>query len=163
MRDERAVSVGLNYVLALGISAILISGLLVGLGGFLESQQEQTARTELEVIGEQLVGDIAAADRLVLANDGTPTVELRRSLPPTVVGSTYSIEVVVSAPNAPYLELSANRLDVTVRVPFALSTLPNPGPSDPDPDPTVRLAESTVSGGDVVISYTGGQLVVDHA
>ncbi|SFL08228.1 hypothetical protein SAMN04487950_2345 [Halogranum rubrum] len=156
MRDDRAVSVGLNYVLTLGISAILISGLLLGLSGLLESQQEQTIRTELEVIGEQFAGDLGAADRLVLASDGAPTVELQPSLPQTVTGLSYTLEVVVPPSDSPYLRLSTERPDVTVRVPFTLPTLPGSSPAD-------RLADSVANGGDVVIRYTDGELMVENA
>lgn len=131
-------------MLTLGITALLISGLLVAAGGAVESQREDTTREAMEVVGQQLSSRLMAADRLVAA--GGSEVTVRGSYPETVAGSTYSIVVRSGSPAT--IELTATGTAVSVTVGTATHT---------------PVADATVSGGDVEIVYTGGQLEVRGA
>lgn len=141
---DRATATTLSYVLTLGITALLISGLLVAAGGTVESQREDTTREAMEVVGQQLSARLMAADRLVAA--GGSEVSVRATYPETVAGSTYSIAVRSGSPTT--IELTATGTRVSVTVAAATRT---------------PVGDTTVSGGDVEVVYDGGQLEVRDA
>lgn len=136
---ERAVSTNVGYALTLGIATILITGLVVGGGSFLDKQREQTVEKELTVIGQQLAADISAADRLARTDDAS-TVRIRRDLPDRVVGGAYSVTVVTSGDDE-HLRLVATDQGVTVEL---------------DVQVRKEIVSSTVQGGTVEIVYDAG-------
>ncbi|WP_224269567.1 DUF7266 family protein [Haloprofundus salinisoli] len=146
---DRAVSTTLSYVLALGITGILISGLLVAGGGLVEDQRDRTLENELRVVGQQLAADLETADALVRSAP-SGRVRLARQLPPRVVGSSYVVEIADEDGDGDteMIHLSTSNPDVTVSVSFATRT---------------TVAADSVSGGDVRIVYADGELVVEHA
>lgn len=138
MREEQAAATTLGYVLNLTVATLLVSGLLVAGSGFVSSEREQSVRTELRVVGQQLSGDIGAADRLARSTRGSPVaVEVRRRLPDEVVGVPYYVSVEWNGGN-PYLELSTRDPDVSVRVEVASKT---------------TLTGTNVQGGTIRIAY----------
>lgn len=143
-RTDRATATALSYVLTLGITALLISGLLIAAGGAVDRQREDTTREALEVVGQQLSSRLMAADRL--AATGASEVTVRGAYPDTVAGSTYSIVVRSGPPTE--IEITATGSRVTVTVGVANRT---------------PVAETSVPGGDVEIVLTGGQLEVRSA
>lgn len=146
--DERGVSPVFAYVLTLGISTLLIAGLLVAASGYVEGQRSAVGENELQVIGQQVSADISAADRLSLT-DGATDATVQRQIPRSVVGSSYKLHVRddTEGPTRPYLELTASDPDLSVQVGVALA-----------PDST--LVESTVGGGSIVVQYDGSTLEV---
>lgn len=148
-RNDRGVSTTLSYALTLSITTLLITGLLVGIGGYLDDQRERTVRSELGVIGQQIAADIQAADRF--AQSGDTSFTIRRDLPNDVVGRSYRVAVVVDDPgNDPpldtYLRLTASDPDVVVEVDMVLRT---------------NIAESSFTGGRLSVTYDSGQLEAD--
>lgn len=135
---DRAVSSTLNYVLSLGIMAILVTGLLSAGGGFVEDRQEEVVRSELEVIGQQVASDIQRADRLVTAGDGNEQVTLTQSLPERISGTTYQMSL---EPSGPKLVLKSTDPEISVSV--RLQT-------------TTTLGASSAGGGTVVVTYPSG-------
>lgn len=90
--DRRAVSTTVSYTLTLGISTLLITGLLLAGGTFMETNQKETTRTELTVLAQQLAGLVSSADGLAgSTDDGSFT--MRRELPRRVAGSTYVVRI----------------------------------------------------------------------
>lgn len=130
---SRAVSTNVGYVLTLAVSSLVITGLLVGAGGFIDNQRQQTVRGELETVGQQLATDMGTAGELARTDGSVTTIELRRTLPSRITGLQYAIAIDDDA-----IELSTTDPDVTVRVPLSLS---------------VDVAASTVDGGDLRIVY----------
>ncbi|QLG62799.1 DUF7266 family protein [Halorarum salinum] len=138
-REDRAVSVTVNYVIALALSAILVSGLLVAGGTFLENRQESVTREEFDVLGEQLATGIAETDSM--AATGADELRVAVQLPGSVAESGYLIRVSENAPptdqpgeyvltfSSPVSDVSRN---VTVRT-------------------QVPMAETQVAGGTVVV------------
>ena len=117
--DDRAVSPVFGYVLTLSIATLLVGGLLISAGGFIDDQRRNTGESELQVIGQQVSADIAAADRLNRTT-GADDIRIGRTIPQDVVGSPYTIEVVDGdGPTSPYLELRMEQPDVTVKVGLA--------------------------------------------
>ena len=140
MTGERGVSPVFGYVLTLGISTLLMSGLLIAAGGFVDTQREQTTESELQVIGQQVSADIAAADRLH-RTDGATDVVIRRELPDSVVGSQYTVFVRSDdeGPTDVYLRLRTVRPEVTAEVGVTNET---------------NVAESAAGGGEIEIRVT---------
>jgi hypothetical protein len=115
MTDQRAVSTTLNYALNLSLATLLIAGLLIAGGNFVQDQRKQTIRTELRVIGQQIAADVASVDRLARAEDSVDTASLNRKLPERVADSTYSVKIPDTGP--PYtITLTSTNPDVSVSV-----------------------------------------------
>ena len=149
-RDDRGVSTTLGYVLTLAITTVLVSGLLIAVGGFVSGQNERVTRSELDVVGQRLATDVEAADRLVEAGsaDGgsNATVVVRSRLPERVAGRTYRVAVNESGRGR--LVLSASDPDVSVEVSVVTD---------------VAVANATLGGGPVRIAFDGGKLEVSSA
>ena len=90
--NDRGVSTVVSYVLVLGIVALVASTLVTGFAPFVTTQQHDTVHATLEVLGNDIAGDIDSADRLATEAGDDGTVELRTRLPDRVGGSTYEIE-----------------------------------------------------------------------
>ncbi|WP_254823723.1 DUF7266 family protein [Haloglomus halophilum] len=135
--DDRAVSTTVGYTLSLGISALLISGLLIAGGGFLQDQRVTSTRSELTVIGHQIAADIASADRLV--GTDASNIRVQRNLPDRVTGSAYTVEVVTSGET--HLLLTSAEPEVTVRVDVQTQFISN------------GLEATSVDGGDIQVAF----------
>lgn len=102
-------------MLAIAIVSVLVSGLLIGTGGFLSDQRERAARMELESLGDRIAGELASADRLS-RNGGAVNLTIER--PRTVAGSPYRTTLVRDPDCAgACLRLTATRTSTVVRVP----------------------------------------------
>lgn len=141
-RSTRAVSPVFAYTLTLAVTTLLIAGLFIAAGGYVTAEREAVAENELEVIGQQLSADIAAADRLSRTS-GATDARIERQLPRTVVGATYTVEVLDrtntgEGPTEIYLELQSKQPDVTVQIGVSV----------------VRdVKTGSVGGGTVVVEY----------
>jgi hypothetical protein len=145
MREERAVSTALGYVLTLSIASLLVTGLLVAGSGFVEDRREQVVREELTVIGQQVGSDLARADRLVIAADssgGDLTVQLNRTYPDRVTGSPYRIAIDESNER---VVLTASKPEITVTVGVTNET---------------SLRDSSADGGNIQLAYDSEDLVI---
>lgn len=140
MTNDRAVSPVFAYTLTLGVTALLITGLVMASGGYVEEQRERTIENQLYVVGHQISADVAAADRLVRSDDQT-SVHITREVPNSIVGSTYTVHVrkdPLASSSEYYLELNSTDHDVSARV--AISSL-------------TEVEESSVGGGEVAVVY----------
>lgn len=151
---DRGVSPVFGYALTLSISTLLIAGLLMAAGGYVDTQRERTSENELEVIGHQVAADIAAADRLN-RTDGSDADELSitRTVPERIVGSAYRIHIRTGSggPTDPYLELVTANPEVTVTVGLAVA-------------PSTDVAESSADGGRIAVEIdSNGALVIRNA
>jgi len=136
-RDDRGVSTTLNYVLGLAIALILVTGLLLAGGTFVENQRDQSIETELEVLAEQVSSDVEMADRLVETTSDNESVQVGRDLPARVAGSTY--EVRIDSGTDPQVVVRTTDPEIAVRVPVKTST---------------PIESSSVSGGTIAVNYT---------
>lgn len=144
---SRGVSTTLGYVLNLGVATILVTMLMLSAGTLVEDQRERAVRTELQVVGERVVADLAAADRLARASDDG-TVRFAIETPPRIAGSSY--EIRVNETGTEHLVLVADRPNVEVRVAYQ-TQLP--------------VESATVRGGELVVTFDGADdtLEVDDA
>mgnify|MGYP006277863621 CR=1 FL=1 len=160
MRDgpggaDRAVSVTVGYVMTLAISTLLLSGLFVAGGSFVESERESAAHGELTVVGERLAADIGTVDRLAAntASRDDLTVDRSLTLPNRVSGTGYRIRVTASDTEGT-IALESDGTDAAVEVPFRTSE-------------SVAVRNATVDGGDLEIRWdpdagTDGEVVVSE-
>jgi len=99
--DNRAVSIAITHALTLGITAVLITGLLLGAGGLLEDQETQAARGSLSEIGSDTVSHINSLDNLNATGEQV-TVSVRPDYPDRIVGEEYTINITKDASNHPF-------------------------------------------------------------
>ncbi|MFB6138108.1 MAG: hypothetical protein ABEJ42_07215 [Halobacteriaceae archaeon] len=154
---RRAVSTVLGYVLALGITTLLVSGIMLAGGGFVDAQRERVVHSELEVLVERLASDVDRADRLALATDADGAVRIDTPLPRTVAGFTYRITVTQVATPTDHpsryrltATIESDAVDVSESTTVAIST------DDPSGELSNGLQETTVRGGDLVVVYHHG-------
>lgn len=148
-RGERAVSTAVGYVLLLAVATLLVSGLLLATGTFVDGQREQATREGLAVAGQQTAGAIEAADRLVVSSAADPaTLVVEQRLPRRIAGVGYTIEVNDTGGDAE-LEL--------------VPDLPSAGPSGTVTVPLsnrTAVAETSIQGGPIEVVFTGTRLEV---
>lgn len=145
--NGRALSTALGYVLTLGVTVILVSGLFIAGGSFVDNQREDVVRTELEIVGEQVATHVNSADRLNQSGMGETNVTIEQRFPPSVVGAAYRIN----------LEADEQRLRLTTNDPRVEVTVPLTN--------TTAIADSSASGGQIVVEYDQDQdaVVIDSA
>ncbi|MFC7203910.1 hypothetical protein ACFQJC_10310 [Haloferax namakaokahaiae] len=138
--DETATTTPLTYVLTLGITTVLIAGLIAGASGAIEDQQRTSVERQLTVVGERLANEITGVDRLVYTSSKS-TITLKTTHPTRVVGSRYSIEMKNGGPPCQQnqcIVLNSTSPAVTVTVSYTT-------------DATVE--ERVVRGGPVSVNY----------
>lgn len=139
--DTRGVSVALTHVLTLGITALLVSGLIIAVGGAVDTQREHAIEGELTTIGERLATEITAIDRTANATGANLTVETAH--PERVVDTPYRVSLTDSAAGCgtdACLVLESSDPEVAVVVPVSNG---------------VDAEASTASGGAVTIHHDG--------
>jgi len=151
MIGVRALSTALGYTLTLAITAVLVSGLLISGGSFVEDQRERVIKSELDVVGEQLTSHLNAADRLNQSAAGSltdRTISIRQPFPADVAGTPYRV-ILVEQPE-PVLRVETSDGEIGTEVELTNTT---------------DMAQSRASGGTVVIEYDPSQdaVVIDDA
>jgi PKD repeat protein len=118
---DRGVATTVNYVLAIAITTVLISSLLVAAAGYVDDRRERAARAELETVGSSLAADIAEADRL--SRQGMD-VTLRARQPELSAADSYTATLTTDCPAGQdaCLELQSSGPTVTVVVPVTNET-----------------------------------------
>lgn len=151
MADERAISVSVNYILSLVIVTMIISGLFIGMNGFVQTERKNTVRSEFDVLSNRLTADLAAADRLAQTTSGpTASVEVYTEIPQQVAGVGYEIEITATDAGDYY--------DVTIRLTsnrFGIERVAEVRTAN-------EVVDTTVSGGPYVITFDGSTLEVDN-
>ncbi len=159
MRD-RAVSTAVGHVLAIGITTLLISGLLVAGSNFLASQQEISTEESLRIEGSQLASQITVVDQSIQSamNEGTvENLTVVVALPDRIVGSSYTVVLShegdcdgATAKSIACLELTSqtNRGTVTERIPFRNVT---------------SVRETSINGGPLVIRGNSSAIWITEA
>ncbi|WP_200531464.1 hypothetical protein [Halorubrum sp. LN27] len=148
--DERGVSTAVGYVLTLAIGAVLLSGVVIGIGGVVDSQTDRVVRGDLEVTGQTVVANLESADRLArAAESGRPAgaapanVSVAVDLPTRLAGRPYRIAVTNAS-----VTLRTDDPEMAVEIPHAAN---------------VTVSESNVRGGPVRIQYDSGTETLEVA
>jgi len=143
---DRGVSTVVGYVLNLGVALLLVTGLLVATSGFVEQQRHNAVQTQLQVVGERLVGDLATADNVANASGGGGRAVVRADLPTSVTGQSYTVTVTDVGGGVTRVRLRADGgVTVTRRIHTALAA-----------------TNVTVSGGRLRVVADGGTLEVSR-
>jgi hypothetical protein len=144
MHDERGVSTVISHILALGIVAILVVGLITSVGGLLEGQQA-TARAEgLDAVGNRVASDVATADRLATAES---SFSIDASGPRSVAGGQYTVRLAPGpTPGEATLYVSASGSDTSTEITLDVKT-------------TVR--EGRAAGDSVSVVVEDGELTIE--
>ncbi|WP_246987831.1 DUF7266 family protein [Halorientalis marina] len=90
--DSRGASIPLTHALSLGITALLIAGLLLGSGQLLDRQTERVTEKGLADVSEGVTNEITRIDRLA-TTDGNTDADLssRVTFPARIAGEGYDI------------------------------------------------------------------------
>ncbi|WP_049925988.1 DUF7266 family protein [Halopiger goleimassiliensis] len=144
-RDERAVSITVTHALTIGITTILISGLLLSAGGMLERETERSTDQSLETIGERLAGEIQSVDRMA-GDDGQ--VNVTTDHPRRIGSRAYTVSLGTGDDcDGPLLEDGSDCVILTLR-----DDAPVYVPLETDAD---LETDSSVRGGGIEVSYDG--------
>lgn len=136
----RGTSTALGYVLTLAIATLLVAGLILAGGAFVQEHREQVIRQELRVVGEHLASNAEQVDRYAGAAETVERARVAQRMPATVTGSAYSVTLTDGSP--PELHLNATRPRVSVVVEVTIE----------DADSVV---ESHANGGSIAV-FCGG-------
>jgi len=145
--DRRGVSVAVTHILAIGITTILLAGLLISAGSVLDRERENAARDELHTIGDRIGGEMSSVDRAG-TSDADERIELETNHPSRVSGSSYTVrlrdgtvcDVNYVDHHDGCLVLSTSELNDDVVVPLEF-------------DDGTNVVEGAANGGDVFIVY----------
>ena len=150
---DRGVSTAITHTLTLGITAVLISTLLLGSGQLLADQKDRAAREQFSEIGSDVVSHVNDLDRM--SDTGRAVnVSVRPSYPERVVGEGYTLAITDANSTYPFetdyaLEIRSPQLDRPLQYPLQ---------TDTDLDEDARA-----SGGDVPICLSGGEISLGEA
>jgi len=115
--SERAVTPALTYVFAIGITTVLVSGLLIASSGLVDERRQTTVREELEIVGERLAASVSTLDA---ASDSGGTTSRRIEIPATILDTEYYVAITgcpTGTDTCLELRTADPSLDVTVTVP----------------------------------------------
>jgi len=118
--NDRSVSFAVNYVLVIAITAVLITGIIIAGGSFVEDQREQVIAGEMRIIGNHIAGNLEQVDRYARAG---PTSEayINQSFGTDVTGSTWSVELDERGGTSQVV-VNSTRPEVSVRVNTTVQT-----------------------------------------
>jgi hypothetical protein len=93
--DRRGVSISVTHVLSLGITAVLVTGLLISANAVVSDQQDAAVRQAGSVVGERLADEFEQLDRIA-ADTGAPAT-IRTSHPDRIGGVSYRVSLVTTS------------------------------------------------------------------
>lgn len=91
-RDDRGVSPAVTQALTIGITSLLVTGLLIGGSQMVESQRERVTEEALENVADGVARDLLRLDAFATANLNS-SVSFRATYPERVADQTYNVEV----------------------------------------------------------------------
>lgn len=144
--NERALSVAVTHALTVAISTILVSGLIIGAGTLLESQEQNVGEDQLREVGSDAVTYVNTLDRLNGTGENV-TVTVAPDYPERIVGSyRYTIQLYNTSERRG-LEIRSEALGRERRYPISTTN--------------ARLTNTSTSAADVQISLCkNGEITV---
>ncbi|WP_135304526.1 DUF7266 family protein [Haloarcula amylovorans] len=138
IRDTRAVSPAITQALAIGISTILVTGLLIGGAQLVTDQRESVAREGLVDVGSGITSDLVRLDQFDTARL-TSNLSFQSHYPERIAGEQYRI-VVDPGPDRTTIYVNMTSRDLSTQVRFDNETEPG-------------ICPSIVNGGPVAVAY----------
>lgn len=121
---DRGVSIALTHAFTVAITAVLLTGLLIGAGQLLDTQEDRVTQQQFSEIGNDLISQLDRFDRLAAA-PGNASATVTLEYPREVAGYSYRLSVVETDGRftQPYaLEVAHLQKDTTVVYPIANDT-----------------------------------------
>lgn len=146
--DERGVNTSVGYVIALGITTVLISLLILSASSFVSSHQSSVVDEEMDLVGQTTANHLMDVDRMIRRGND-PTVRRTVRLPDSLANAQYTMEIddSVGGANMYAVRLRTNNPVAEKRIRFRSQT----------------DVEGTVTGGNIVIEYDGDTMVMKNA
>lgn len=91
--DTRGVSSAVSYTLAIGITIVLVGGLVFTFGGLLDGNLDRTTDSELRVLSEGVATELTKVDNIANRTDDTGTYATLLQAPTDIAGQSYTITV----------------------------------------------------------------------
>jgi hypothetical protein len=91
--DDRGVSPAVTQALTIGITSLLVTGLLIGGSQMVDSQRERVTQEALENVADGVVRDLVRLDTFDTEGLDT-TVSFRAMYPERIADQAYNVEVV---------------------------------------------------------------------
>jgi|GEM_PF-477507 hypothetical protein len=144
--DDRAVSIAVTHVLTIGITTILITGLLVGGSGLLEDEKSDATRNELRTIGNRMAAELSSSYYSAENGGAGGRMVVRVTHPSQVAGNSYNVELrqasgcsgIPGNPSGGCMVMQPPKGQNEVKIPL-------------DPDIEIKSSSTTVQGGTVYI------------
>lgn len=90
--DERGVSTAIAYTMAIGVTIVLVTGLLVSMSGMMAGQTDRATDTELRTVAEGVATEVTKLERVADRGSNT-TAATRIDGPRDIVGSSYTVSL----------------------------------------------------------------------
>jgi hypothetical protein len=143
--DDRAVTPAVTHALTIGISTILITGLLVGAGGLLDDQRSYVVENGLENVGGAVTSELVRMDQF--DTDGVDAdVTFTTSHPTTVAGKTYDVVLEPGSPRTTLYLDATGESELTVLYRFENET---------------SVCESAVDGGEITVAFDASEPCIE--
>ncbi|WP_244257036.1 hypothetical protein [Halomicrobium sp. IBSBa] len=126
-----------THALTISISAILITGLLVGAGGLLDDQRSYVVENGLENIGGAVTSELVKMDQFN-TDSLDADVAYTTGHPTRIGGRTYDVILEPSSPKSTLYLNATGESELTVLYRFENQT---------------SICESTVDGGEITIAF----------
>ena len=138
--DTRAVSPAVTQALTIGITTLLVTGLLLSGGAFIDERQEDITRQGLVDIGSGVASDLVRLDQFETAGV-TGTVAFTSDYPDRVAGQGYRVHLD-PGPDRTRVYINSTGSNLSTQVRFANTT---------------NVCERRVSGGTMVFAYDSSE------
>lgn len=119
-RDDRGVSPAVTQALTIGITSLLVTGLLIGGSQMVDSQRDRVTEQALENVGDGIARDLVRLDAFDTASL-TSTVSFRATYPERIADGAYHVEVVPGSART-RVYVNSTRLDRYAVVQFRNDT-----------------------------------------
>lgn len=142
--NNRGLSTVAGYTLTLAITGILITSLIVGVTGFVESESEMTASNQLEIDGNTLKSEINTIHGIATnPSDSNQDITTTVNLPERTASGAYTITITNDQ-----IQFETVDGDVTVKEPL------------PDANDKIDITSNgRIDGGPVEVIYDGGDTI----
>lgn len=136
LSDSRGVSPAVTQALTIGITSLLVTGLLIGGSQMVDSQRERVTEEALENVGDGIARDLIRLDAFNTESLNS-TVSFRATYPERIADQSYNVEVTPDTPRT-RVYVNASGLDRYAVVRFKNET---------------NVCPSVVSSGPLAVSY----------
>jgi len=149
--DDRAVSIAITHALTIAITTILVSGLLLASGPFLDAQEQRVSQDQLNEIGSSVATQISTVDRLADSGDDVETTVTVQYPTRIVDNYEYTVELREEGDRT-IVEVSSEGVDRASSFQLQTNTDIDNGSSTDGPDIEISLCDDN---GDSEITLEG--------